>query len=59
VHPATKKIAASAPTHRRRRSIGICLMRGKIPSERRRYIVRTSENSVKAKFAELTFHALG
>jgi hypothetical protein len=57
VHPATKKIAASAPTHRRR-SIGICLMRGKIPSERRRYIVRTSENSVKAKFAEFYFHAL-
>jgi hypothetical protein len=59
VHPATKKIAASAPTHRRRRSIGICLMRGKIPSERRRYIVRTSENAVKAKFAEFLFYEGG
>jgi hypothetical protein len=27
------------------RSIGIRLMRGKIPSERERYILRTSQNS--------------
>src|SRR5215211_7652234 len=55
VHPTIKQIARSTTTHRRS-SIGICLMLGKILSEWRRYIVRTSENAVKAKFTgELTY----
>jgi hypothetical protein len=42
-HPATKKIAGSTTTHRR--IICIRRMRGKIPSEQGRCIVRTSENT--------------
>jgi hypothetical protein len=46
-----------ATTHRRR-SIGIRLMRGKIPSERGRYIVTTFGNTQRANFVELRLKPL-
>jgi hypothetical protein len=45
-----------ATTHRR--SIGIRLMRGKIPSERGRYIVTTFGNIQRANFVELRLKPL-
>jgi hypothetical protein len=46
-----------ATTHRRW-SIGIRLMRGKIPSERGRYIVTTFGNTQRANFVELRLKPL-